>query len=85
MKQTSTNTNKRETAERRRKLLDAVRRVMQRHNPETLGPCVICEWPITNMFTNRVPPPGTVCDLCDRFTDTPFCRDFWNDYPANVI
>lgn len=76
---------KRKLNERLAELHEAAKAVVARKNPPTLGACVYCGWPIAQMFTSRAPEPGTVCALCDRFTDTPFCRDFWNDYPANVI
>lgn len=67
-------------------LFEAVRRVQDRLNPQTLGPCSYCEWPITQIVSGDYEGKQELhCALCDRFTDTLFCRDFWNEYPANAI
>lgn len=69
-----------------RELMEAAKAVIERHNPQTLGPCQYCEWPITKCCCGTWSGESwLVCDLCLKFTDTIFCRQFWVDYPANVI
>lgn len=58
---------------------------LERRKHDTLGPCSFCEHPIAKAWITWGDFQGIVCDLCLHFTDTIFCRQFWEEYPANVI
>lgn len=66
-----------------RLLLDAMRAIEARS--QTLGSCEFCEWPITHTYYGHFGEMRRYCDLCIKFTDTLMCRQFWPDYPDNVI
>lgn len=69
-----------------RDLTDAIQAIREKLNPQTLGPCDYCGWPITRIFQGPAENMKATCDLCDRFCDTLVGkREFWNEYAANVI
>lgn len=61
----------------------AINAVSDRINPQTLGPCHYCEWPITRCFQGRN--LVATCSLCLKFTDTMLTRRWEDEEPACAI